>query len=84
MAVELGFEPNAQDLVKHEMFESIYTPGKLVLLAFWREAKAAERWRPSASKAIQSLRHRQVRVVRDYGMFERREAPQYYEDVPRK
>ena len=26
-------------------------------------------------------RLRRVRVVRDYGMFDRREAPQYYEDV---
>jgi hypothetical protein len=25
-----------------------------------------------------STRHRIVRVVRDYGMFDRRESPQYY------
>jgi hypothetical protein len=29
------------------------------------------------------LRHRVVRIVRDYGMFDRREAPQYYPEVPR-
>ena len=29
----------------------------------------------------QSARVRRVRVVRDYGMFDRREAPQYYRDV---
>ena len=28
------------------------------------------------------LRHRHVRVIRDYGMFDRAEAPQYYPDVP--
>jgi heme-degrading monooxygenase HmoA len=84
LAAELRLEPDAGDLVEHETFESIYTPGKLVLLAFWRGSEAAELWRPSASNAIQSLRHRQVRVVRDYGMFERREAPQYYEEVPRR
>ena len=83
LAAELGLEPHARDLVEHEAFESIYTPGKIVLLAFWRGSEAAEHWRPSASKATQSLRHRQVRVVRDYGMFERREAPQYYEEVSR-
>ena len=83
-AADLGLEAHAKDLVEQEAFESIYTPGKLVLLASWRKAKAAERWRPSASNAIQSLRHRQVRVVRDYGMFERREAPQYYEEVRRR
>ena len=84
LAADLGPEPYAKDLVEHEVFESIYTPGKLVLLAFWREAQAAEHWRPSASNAIRSLRHQQVRVVRDYGMFERREAPQSCEEVPRR
>jgi len=48
-----------------------------------RRSDAAEHWRPAAVNTIQSLRHRQVRVVRDYGMFERREAPQYYEEVSR-
>jgi hypothetical protein len=24
-----------------------------------------------------------VRVIRDYGMYDRREAPQYYPDAPR-
>ena len=84
LAAELRLEPDAGDLVERETFESIYTPGKLVLLAFWRGSEAAELWRPAAANAIQSLRHRQVRVVRDYGMFERREAPQYYEEVPRR
>jgi hypothetical protein len=27
-------------------------------------------------------RLRRVRVVRDYGMFDRREAPQFYPDAP--
>jgi len=84
LAAELGLEVHAKDLVEHEAFESIYTPGKLVLLAFWRRSEAAGHWRPSAANAIRSLRHRQVRVVRDYGMFERREAPQYYEEVSRR
>ena len=30
-----------------------------------------------------SARLRQVRVVRDYGMFDRREAPQYYPEQRR-
>jgi hypothetical protein len=32
---------------------------------------------------VAGLRHRQVRVVRDYGMRDRREAPQYYPEVAR-
>jgi hypothetical protein len=48
----------------------------MILLASWRDAAAAQGWKPAASAGVQ--RHRQVRVIRDYGMFERREAPQYY------
>lgn len=75
----LGLEHGAAGLVDHEVFESIYNPGKLVLLASWRDADAAAAWRPTAKSA----HHRQVRIIRDYGMFERREAPQFYPDVKR-
>jgi heme-degrading monooxygenase HmoA len=68
------------DLVDHEVFDSIYTQGKALLLASWRDQAAADAWRPTASPG---LRHRHVRVVRDYGMHDRREAPQYYPDVAR-
>jgi hypothetical protein len=30
------------------------------------------------------IRHREVRIIRDYGMFERREAPQFYPEVIRQ
>ena len=36
-----------------------------------------------AIATAKSLRHRQVRIIRDYGMFERREAPQFYPEVQR-
>jgi heme-degrading monooxygenase HmoA len=80
LAADLGL-PSTAGLVDHEVFESIYNPGKLVLLASWRDAEAANAWRPAALPAAMSVRHRQVRVIRDYGMFERREAPQYYPEV---
>ncbi len=69
-------------LADRDSYESIYVAGKLLLLASWRDASAAEAWRPRASGYVE-LRHRVVRVVRDYGMFDRREAPQYYPDVKR-
>jgi hypothetical protein len=28
--------------------------------------------------------HREVRIIRDYGMFERREASQFYQEVKRE
>jgi heme-degrading monooxygenase HmoA len=70
----------AQGVLDHEIFESIYNPGKLVLLAGWKDASAAAAWQPNAVTGA-TLRHRRVRVIRDYGMFERREAPQYYPPV---
>jgi hypothetical protein len=36
---------------------------------------------PDCSKYAKEIRHRAVRVIRDYGMFDRREAPQYYPEV---
>jgi hypothetical protein len=62
------------------VFESIYHPGKLLLLGLWRDEDAAASWRP-AQGAPGKLRHRQVRIIRDYGMFDRREAPRYYPTV---
>jgi heme-degrading monooxygenase HmoA len=75
--------PGRDGLVDAEAFESIYHPGKLLLLAFWRDADAASAWRPPRPAGAKSLRHRRVRIIRDYGMFDRREAPQYYREVTR-
>lgn len=59
-----------------ETYESITTPGKRLLLVSWHDAGAAETWHPPTAS-----RHRRVRVIRDYGMADRREAPQFYPDV---
>jgi len=80
LAAALGLDPLAGGLVDHELFESISNTGKLLLLASWRDADSARAWIPTA--AAGPLRHREVRIVRDYGMFDRREAPQFYRDVP--
>jgi heme-degrading monooxygenase HmoA len=81
LAADLGLDKaRSPDLLDHEIFESIYNPGKLVLLAGWQSAPAAEKWKPKAVAGI-AARHRRVRVVRDYGMFERREATQYYPPI---
>ena len=77
-ATQFGLDAKAPGLVDHELFESITNEGKLLLLASWRDDAAANAWKPT-----RATRHRSVRVIRDYGMFERREAPQYYPDVQR-
>jgi heme-degrading monooxygenase HmoA len=81
LLAHLGLTTRTVGPVESEAFESITNPGKLVLLLSWRDAETADAWTPIKPDAIQSLRHRRVRVIRDYGMFERREAPQFYAEV---
>jgi len=68
-------------IAEHDVWASIYNPGKMALLVSWSDAKAGRLWTPGKIDGIETLRHRSVRVVRDYGRFDRREAPQYYEDI---
>jgi heme-degrading monooxygenase HmoA len=79
----LGLDKHRAGLVDHEMFESIYNPGKLLLLVTWRDAEAAGLWAPVANADLGNLRHRRVRVIRDYSMTDRHEAPQFYPEVER-
>jgi hypothetical protein len=72
-----------EGLVAQDAFESITTPGKLLLLLSWQDAGAADAFRPATPDGAKSVRHRRVRVIRDYGMFERREAPHFYPEVQR-
>jgi len=65
-------------LVDQEWFDSLTQEGKRVLLASWTDAGAARGYVPVLDDGI---RLRQVRVIRDYGMRDRREAPQYFPDV---
>jgi heme-degrading monooxygenase HmoA len=81
LPARLGLDAGRAGLVDHEVFESIYAPGRFLLLASWRSAGTAAAWSPAPLEPAQ--RHRRVRVIRDYGMFERREAPQFYPDVDR-
>jgi hypothetical protein len=73
----LGLAPNATGLVTWDVFDAVLTPGDIILLASWCDQPAADTF----ERAV-SLRHgvrlRRVRVVCDYGMFDRREAPQFY------
>lgn len=69
------------ELVDFDAFESIYKPGKVCLLLSWKTAAAAGVWVPPRLDGVAAQRHRIVRVVRDYGMRERREAPQYYPEA---
>jgi heme-degrading monooxygenase HmoA len=71
-------EPPSTGVHDAELYESITTPGKLLHLVSWGDPAAAEAWQAPAS-----VRHRRVRVIRDYGLSDRREAPQFYPEVMR-
>lgn len=71
-------------VVDMEVFSSIYTEGKQIAVVSWRDAEAAAAWpRPAGIAGGGRIRHRCVRVIRDYGLTDRREAPQYYPEVRR-
>jgi heme-degrading monooxygenase HmoA len=83
LPARLGLDKRPAGLVDHEVFESIYNPGKLLLLVTWRDAEAAGSWEPVVTADLGKLRHRRVRVIRDYGMTDRNEAPQFYPEIKR-
>jgi heme-degrading monooxygenase HmoA len=78
----LGLDPQAKGLVSWDVFDAVLTPGEIILLSSWQDHGAAEAFE-AVAKLPEGARLRRVRVVRDYGMFERREAPQYYPDAKR-
>jgi heme-degrading monooxygenase HmoA len=78
----LGLKETASGLVEWDVFQAILTPGDVILLISWQNPEAGEAF--GSEIAIKNVeRLRSVRVVRDYGMFDRREAPQYYPEKHR-
>ena len=68
-----------------ERFQSLTEPGKILSLSFWRDEESIESWRRIEShREAQSrgraglfndYRLRIAGVIRDYGMFDREQAP---------
>ena len=78
----LGLKETASGLVEWDVFQAILTPGDVILLMSWQNPAAGEAFaNVIAIKNVERLRS--VRVIRDYGMFDRREAPQYYPEKHR-
>jgi len=76
-----GVALTASGLVALDVFDSIYNPGKVMLLLSWIDPDAASAFKPTEPAQAECMRIRTVRVVRDYGMFDRRESPQFYPPV---
>jgi len=68
-----------------ERFESLTNPGKILSLSFWRDEEAVQAWRQTEphraaqakgrTEIFQDYRLAIAAVIRDYGMFDRAEAP---------
>jgi heme-degrading monooxygenase HmoA len=80
VATWLGLLPDSSGLVAWHAFDAVLTHGDVILLISYRDNAAAEAYAASA-RLPPGARLRRVRVIRDYGMFDRRESPQYYPDV---
>ena len=65
--------PDAAGLTDWDMFDGITVEGSRLLLLSWHDAAALAAWRGRHA----ALR-RDVRVIRDYGMADRAEAPQFH------
>jgi heme-degrading monooxygenase HmoA len=79
--------------VSIERFSSLTKPGKILSLSFWRDEAAIMHWRRHAEHhqaqvkgragVFADYRLRVASVVRDYGMFDRDEAPQQFPAINR-
>ena len=68
----------ADGRLEHDLFESLYAPGKHLLLVSWRDEATAAAWESRTGLGAgeaPGLRHLRVGIVRDYGLTDRREAP---------
>lgn len=78
----LGLRPQAPGLIGWDVLDAVLTPGDVILMMTWKSKDDAEAFAKLVALPPGG-RLRQVRIVRDYGMFDRREAPQYYPAVER-
>lgn len=74
-----------EGFISVERFQSLSDPGKILSLSFFKDEAAIARWRNLAAHrraqttgraaVFDDYRLRIAQVVRDYGMFERAQAP---------
>lgn len=80
VATSLGLHEQAQGLVKWDVFQALLAPDQVIAVLTWRDEAAADTFRQTATLP-DDVHVRSIRVVREYGMFDRREAPQYFPDA---
>jgi heme-degrading monooxygenase HmoA len=78
----LGLDPYAEGMLGWDVFDDMAEPGNLILLMEWKTGAAAEAFEWTTALPP-GARLRRIRIIRDYGLADRREAPQYYPAVAR-
>ncbi len=76
-----------------ERYSSLTNPAKILSLSFWRDEAALIRWRQHEEHhraqwqgrrgVFADYRLRVAAVMRDYGMFDRAQAPQQFPELKR-
>jgi heme-degrading monooxygenase HmoA len=83
VADALGVDASAPGLVSWDVFDALLAPGDVIAVVTWRDHAAAEAYL-SQAKTAEVSRRRNIRIVRQYGMYDRREAPSYFKEVQPK
>jgi heme-degrading monooxygenase HmoA len=83
-----------EGFISIERFKSLTQDGKILSLSFWRDEDAIARWREQEQhhaaqvsgrdRVFRDYRIRVAAVVRDYGMYERAQAPQAMQQTARR
>ena len=81
----LGLDIYSGDaLVYWDVYDAVLSPGDLCLMLIWKDCSAVGYFENGERMLLSDThRVRHVRVVRDYTMLDRREAPQYFAAVDR-
>jgi heme-degrading monooxygenase HmoA len=69
---------NVEGLVSWDAFNAVLDPGDIIAYLSFTTANAAVDFLETR-ESQKDIRHRGARVIRDYGMYNRSEAPQFYE-----
>lgn len=77
----LGLRDGLAGLVSWDVLDAVLAPGDVILFLCLKDQAAVQAC-AGALPLPDGARLRTVRVVRDYGMYDRREAPQYYPEAP--
>lgn len=81
LAIYLGFDHNSYgDCISWDVLEAIAAPRAILLFVLWKDQASAMTFAQSAI-VPDDARVRAIRVIRDYSMFDRREAPQFFPDA---